>query len=43
MDEQQRKQEDARHEYAKAHGVKFFPDIIYKDDLSFGVFVLLSC
>jgi mono/diheme cytochrome c family protein len=42
MDEQQRKQEDARHEYAKAHGVKFFPDIIYKDMIaSFGVFVLL--
>ena len=42
MDEQQRKQADARHEYAKAHGVKFFPDIIYKDMIaSFGVFVLL--
>ncbi len=42
MDEQQRQQVDARHEHAKAHGVKFFPDIIYKDMIaSFGIFVLL--
>jgi len=42
MDEQQRQQAEARHEHAKAHGVKFFPDIIYKDMIAaFGVFVLL--
>jgi len=42
MDEQQRQQADARHEHAKAHGVKFYPDIIYKDMIAaFGVFVLL--
>ena len=42
MDEQQRQQTDARHEHAKAHGVKFYPDIIYKDMIAaFGVFVLV--
>ena len=42
MDEQQRQQAYARHEHAKAHGVKFYPDIIYKDMIAaFGVFVLL--
>src|SRR3990172_2509822 len=42
MDEQQRKQEDARHEYARAQGVNFSPEIIYKKMIpSFGFFVLL--
>ena len=42
MDEQQRQRADARHENAKAHGVKFYPDIVYKDMIAaFGVFVLV--
>lgn len=42
MDDSQKKAIDDRHERAKLHGVKFFPDIIYKDMIAaFGVFVLL--
>jgi len=42
VDESQKQAIDARHEQAKQHGVKFFPDIIYKDMIAaFGVFVLL--
>ncbi|MBM3120970.1 MAG: c-type cytochrome [Chloroflexi bacterium] len=42
MNDEQKREIDARHEQAKQHGVKFFPDIIYKDMIAaFGVFVLL--
>ena len=42
MNDEQKREIDARHEQAKHHGVKFFPDIIYKDTIAaFGVFVLL--
>ena len=42
MNDEQKREIDARHERAKQHGVKFFPDIIYKDTIAaFGVFVLL--
>jgi len=42
MDEEHKQQADARYQNAKAHGVRFFPDIIYKDMIAaFGVFVLL--
>ena len=42
MNDEQKREIDARHEQAKQHGVKFFPDIIYKDTIAaFGVFVLL--
>lgn len=42
MNDEQKREIDARHEQAKQHGVRFFPDIIYKDMIAaFGVFVLL--
>jgi mono/diheme cytochrome c family protein len=42
MDDDRKRQVDARYQNAKAHGVKFFPDIIYKDMIAaFGVFVLV--
>jgi len=42
VNDEQKREIDARHEQAKQHGVKFFPDIIYKDTIAaFGVFVLL--
>jgi len=42
VNDEQKREIDARHEQAKQHGVKFFPDIIYKDMIAaFGVFVLL--
>ena len=42
MDEPQRQQIDERYAAEKQHGVKFFPDIVYKDLLvAFGVFLLL--
>ena len=42
MDEDQKKQYEERYQSAKQRGVKFFPDIIYKDMVvSFGLFLLL--
>ncbi len=42
MDESKRQQIDERYAAEKQHGVKFFPDIVYKDMLvAFGVFLLL--
>lgn len=42
MNDEQKREIDARHEQAKQRGVRFFPDIIYKDMIAaFGVFVLL--
>ncbi len=42
MDEDQKKQYEERYQAAKQRGVKFFPDIIYKDMVvSFGLFLLL--
>jgi mono/diheme cytochrome c family protein len=42
VNDEQKREIDARHEQAKQHGVRFFPDIIYKDMIAaFGVFVLL--
>jgi mono/diheme cytochrome c family protein len=42
VDESKRQQIDERYAAEKQHGVKFFPDIVYKDMLvAFGVFLLL--
>jgi mono/diheme cytochrome c family protein len=42
VDEKGRQQIDERYAAEKQHGVKFFPDIVYKDMLvAFGVFLLL--
>ncbi len=42
MDESTRQKIDERYAAEKQHGVKFFPDIVYKDMLvAFGVFLLL--
>ncbi|MEJ2563918.1 MAG: c-type cytochrome [Anaerolineales bacterium] len=42
MNEQEKRDYKARYDAAKQHGVKFFPDIIYKDMIvSFGLFLLL--
>ena len=42
MDDESAKQIDERYAGEKQHGVKFFPDIVYKDMLvAFGVFLLL--
>lgn len=42
MDESKRQEIDERYAAEKQHGVKFFPDIVYKDMLvAFGVFLLL--
>ena len=42
MDEPEKQQYLARYRQAKESGVKFYPDIIYKDLLvSFGIFLLL--
>lgn len=42
MNEEQKKRYQERYQTEKQHGVKFFPDIIYKDMIvSFGLFILL--
>lgn len=42
MNEEQKREIHERHELAKQKGVKFFPDIIYKDMIvSFAIFLLL--
>jgi menaquinol-cytochrome c reductase cytochrome b/c subunit len=42
VNEQEKRDYKARYDAAKQHGVKFFPDIIYKDMIvSFGLFLLL--
>jgi menaquinol-cytochrome c reductase cytochrome b/c subunit len=42
VDDKSRQQIDERYAAEKQHGVKFFPDIVYKDMLvAFGVFLLL--
>jgi quinol-cytochrome oxidoreductase complex cytochrome b subunit len=42
MNEEQKKEYQEKYNQAKGKGVKFFPDIIYKDMIvAFGIFVLL--
>lgn len=42
MNEEQKQRYQERYQAEKQHGVKFFPDIIYKDMIvSFGLFILL--
>lgn len=42
MNEEQKRQYQEKYQQAKSRGIKFYPDIIYKDLLvSFGLFVLL--